>query len=72
MCALGIRGSQHWLVGTFEATCPGHNATLKTLYGTTKKLWVHVDIEYEDVKEWVSLPLDVCNLELQGSFFKSP
>jgi hypothetical protein len=51
------------LIDTFEATYPGHNATLKTLYGTTKKLWVHVYIEYEDVEEWVPPPLDVCNLE---------
>ena len=59
------------MVDTFEDTYPGHIATLKTFYEITKKLWVHVDIEYEDVEEWVPPPLDVRNLELQGSFFKT-
>jgi hypothetical protein len=41
-----------------------HIATLKTFYGTTKKLWVPMDFETEDVEEWV----DIHNLELQSSF----
>lgn len=48
-----------------------HIATLKTFYETTKKLWVHVDIETEDIKESVPPTLDIRNIELQSSFFKT-
>ena len=47
-----------------------HIATLTTLYGTTKKLWVPTDIESEDVDEWVSPPVDIHSVELRSSFFK--
>jgi hypothetical protein len=70
MCALGICYPQYWLNDTFEATYPGHIATLKSFYGTAKKLWVPVDAETEDAEEWVPPPLDIRNLELQSSFFK--
>ena len=48
-CILGYL--QYWLTDTFEATYPGHIAKLKTFYGTTKKLWVSMDIETKDVEE---------------------
>ena len=70
MCALGICYPQYWLTDTFEATFPGHIATLKTFYGTSRKLWVPADAETEDAEEWVPPPLDIRNLELQSSFFK--
>jgi hypothetical protein len=47
-----------------------HIATLTTFYGTTKKLWVPIDIETKDVDEWVSPPVDIHSLELQSFFFK--
>lgn len=44
---------------------------MKTFYGTIKKLWtVHVDIETESVEEWIPLPFDINNLELQSSYLK--
>lgn len=58
-----------WLTNTFKATHPKHIATLKSIYGTTKKLWVHVDDETKDVEEYVPPSLDIRNLELQSSFF---
>ena len=47
-----------------------HIATLKTFYGTLKKLLILVDTKTKDVEEWVPPPLDICDLELQSSFFK--
>jgi hypothetical protein len=58
------------LTNIFEATHPGHIATMKTFYGTIKNLWVHVDTETENVEEWMPLPFDIDNLELQSSFLK--
>jgi hypothetical protein len=34
-------------------------ATLKSFYGTMKRLWVHVDAKTKDVEEWVPSPLDI-------------
>lgn len=54
MCALGICYPQYWFIDTFEATYPQYIVTLKSFYRTPKKLWVPMNVETEDVEEWVS------------------
>lgn len=70
MCTLGISYPQHWLTGTFEAADPRHAATLRTIYGTTKKLWLPMDTKIENVEKWVPPPLDICYFKLQRSCSK--
>lgn len=68
MCALGICYPQYWLFDTFKVTFLGHIATFKTFYDTTKKLWVPMNVEAKDVKEWVPPHFDIRNLKFQNSF----
>jgi hypothetical protein len=37
-------------------------ATLESFHGTMKRLWVHVDVETEDVEIGCLHPLTTCNL----------
>ena len=63
-CILGTCYLYYWLIDTFEATYHGHIATLRTFYGTTKKLWVSTDIETKDVEVQVTPLLGIRKLEL--------